>query len=76
MDKITVVVLADPTEPQLAMLEALPPDTGIAVGNQAEAFVRAAPEAVEIPTPPKTGTASGQPGDRRKPGRPAIRTGA
>jgi phosphoglycerate dehydrogenase-like enzyme len=45
MDKITVVVLADPTEPQLAMLEALPPDTGIAVGNQAEAFVRAAPEA-------------------------------
>ena len=45
MDKITVVVLADPTEPQLAMLEALPPDTGIAVGNQAEAFERAAPEA-------------------------------
>jgi len=45
MDKITVVVLADPTEPQLAMLEALPPDTGIAVGNQAEAFERAAPQA-------------------------------
>jgi len=45
MDKITVVVLADPTEPQLAMLEALPPDTGIAVGNQAEAFERAAPKA-------------------------------
>ena len=45
MDKITVVVLADPTEPQPAMLEALPPDTGIAVGNQAEAFERAAPEA-------------------------------
>jgi phosphoglycerate dehydrogenase-like enzyme len=45
MDKITVIVLADPTEPQLAMLEALPPDTGIAVGNQAEAFERAAPEA-------------------------------
>ena len=45
MDKITVVVLANPTEPQLAMLEALPPDTGIAVGNTAEAFERAAPEA-------------------------------
>jgi phosphoglycerate dehydrogenase-like enzyme len=45
MDKITVVVLADPTEPQLAMLEALPPDTAIAVGNQAEAFERAAPQA-------------------------------
>jgi phosphoglycerate dehydrogenase-like enzyme len=45
MDKITVVVLADPTEPQLAMLDALPPDTGIAVGNKAEAFERAAPEA-------------------------------
>jgi phosphoglycerate dehydrogenase-like enzyme len=45
MDKITVVVLADPTEPQLAMLEALPPNTRIAVGNQAEAFARAAPEA-------------------------------
>jgi phosphoglycerate dehydrogenase-like enzyme len=45
MDKITVVVLANPNEPQLAMLEALPPDTGIAVGNVAEAFERAAPEA-------------------------------
>jgi len=45
MDKITVVVLANPNEPQLAMLEALPPDTGIAVGNSTEAFVRAAPEA-------------------------------
>ena len=48
MDKITVVVLADPTEPQLAMLEALPPDAGIAVGNKAEAFERAAPEASVI----------------------------
>ncbi|HUB82717.1 MAG TPA: D-2-hydroxyacid dehydrogenase [Bryobacteraceae bacterium] len=45
MDKITVVVLAHPAEPQLAMLEALPPDTGIAVGNTPEAFERAAPEA-------------------------------
>jgi phosphoglycerate dehydrogenase-like enzyme len=45
MDDNTVVVLANPTEPQLAMLEALPPDTRIAVGNTAEAFERAAPEA-------------------------------
>ena len=45
MDKITLVVLAHPTEPQLAMLETLPPDTGIAVGNTAEAFERVAPEA-------------------------------
>jgi phosphoglycerate dehydrogenase-like enzyme len=45
MDNNTVLVLANPTEPQLAMLEALPPDTGIAVGNTAEAFERAAGEA-------------------------------
>jgi phosphoglycerate dehydrogenase-like enzyme len=48
MDKITMVVLANPNEPQLAMLEALPQDTGIAVGNTAEAFRRAAPEATVI----------------------------
>lgn len=41
----TVLVLADPTEPQLAMLEQLPAETGIAVGNSAEAFARAAGEA-------------------------------
>ena len=43
MDNHTVLVLAAPNEPQLAMLEALPPDTGIAVGNTAEAFARTAP---------------------------------
>ena len=48
MDNITVLVLADPTEPRLAMLEELPPETGIAVGNSAEAFLRAAPEATVI----------------------------
>jgi phosphoglycerate dehydrogenase-like enzyme len=48
MDHITVLVLADPTEPRLAMLEELPPETGIAVGNSAEAFVRAAPDATVI----------------------------
>jgi len=48
MDDNTVAVLADPTEVQLAMLEELPPETGIAVGNRAEAFARAAPEATVI----------------------------
>ena len=48
MDPITVLVLADPTEPRLAMLEELPPETSIAVGNSAEAFVNAAPDATVI----------------------------
>lgn len=48
MDHITVLVLADPAEPQLAMLEELPPETGIAAGNSAEAFERAAAEATVI----------------------------
>jgi phosphoglycerate dehydrogenase-like enzyme len=48
MDNITVLVLADPTEPQLGMLEELPPETGIAVGNSVEAFARAAPDATVI----------------------------
>ncbi len=43
-----MVVLANPNESQLAMLEALPQDTGIAVGNTVEAFERAAPEATVI----------------------------
>jgi len=45
MDNNTVVVLANPTEPQLAILEQLPPETSLAVGNTIEAFGRAAPEA-------------------------------
>ena len=48
MDPITVLVLADPTEPRLAMLEELPPETGIAVGNSAQAFVGTAPDATVI----------------------------
>jgi phosphoglycerate dehydrogenase-like enzyme len=48
MEHHTVLVLADPTEPQLAMLEALPEGTGIAVGNRPEAFSRAAEEATAI----------------------------
>jgi phosphoglycerate dehydrogenase-like enzyme len=45
MDNNTVVVLANPTEPQLAMLEQLPPETRIAAGNSLDAFRGAAPAA-------------------------------
>jgi phosphoglycerate dehydrogenase-like enzyme len=48
MDNNIVLVLANPNEPQLAMLESLPPDTGLAVGNTAEAFRRMAAEASVI----------------------------
>src|ERR1700730_10820986 len=44
MDNITVLVLSDPTDRQLAMLETLPGPTSIAVGNRAEAFERLAPD--------------------------------
>ena len=42
MEDFTVLVLSDPTEPRLAMLEALPEKTTIAVGNTPEAFERTA----------------------------------
>ncbi len=45
MDNHTVLVLAGPTEPQLALLAELPDETSIAVGNSPEAFENAAPEA-------------------------------
>ena len=45
MDDNTVLVLADPTDPLLAMLDALPENTRIAVGDRVEAFAQAAPEA-------------------------------
>jgi phosphoglycerate dehydrogenase-like enzyme len=48
MDNNTVLVLADPTEPQLAMLDELPPETNIAVGNSTEAFERTAKDATVI----------------------------
>jgi phosphoglycerate dehydrogenase-like enzyme len=48
MGDLTLLVLANPTEPQLAMLEQLPPETSIAVGEQVEAFERAAPDAEVI----------------------------
>jgi phosphoglycerate dehydrogenase-like enzyme len=38
MDNTTVLVLANPTEPQLTMLEQLPETTSLAVGNNLEAF--------------------------------------
>jgi phosphoglycerate dehydrogenase-like enzyme len=45
MNHHTIVVLADPSEPLLKMLEELPPETSIAVGNRLEAFDRAALDA-------------------------------
>jgi phosphoglycerate dehydrogenase-like enzyme len=45
MDDITLLVLATPTEPQLAMLEALPANTTIAAGKVPEAFERTAADA-------------------------------
>ncbi|HXB73158.1 MAG TPA: D-2-hydroxyacid dehydrogenase [Candidatus Acidoferrales bacterium] len=45
MDNNTILVLANPTDPQLAMLQELPSETSLAVGNSAEAFERAAPAA-------------------------------
>ncbi|MGI8991193.1 MAG: D-2-hydroxyacid dehydrogenase [Bryobacteraceae bacterium] len=48
MDNNTVLVLANPTEPQLAMLETLPEKTTIVVGERPEAFERSASEATII----------------------------
>ena len=45
MDDSTVLVLADPAAPELAMLEALPDTTSIAVGRTPEAFEHTAPRA-------------------------------
>jgi len=48
MDNETVLVLANPAEPQLRKLAALPPETSIAVGRTAEAFERTASDATVI----------------------------
>jgi phosphoglycerate dehydrogenase-like enzyme len=48
MDHDTILVLADPGERKLVRLEALPPETSIAVGLTPEAFERAAPDATVI----------------------------
>jgi phosphoglycerate dehydrogenase-like enzyme len=45
MSTLTLLVLSDPAERQLAMLEQLPSSTSIAVGNKVEAFERSAPDA-------------------------------
>jgi phosphoglycerate dehydrogenase-like enzyme len=48
MRPLTLLVLADPAQRCLAMLERLPEDAGIVVGDCAEAFQAAAPEAEAI----------------------------
>jgi phosphoglycerate dehydrogenase-like enzyme len=48
MDDHTLIVIADPSEPELALLEELPPKTILAVGNKAEALENAAPQATAI----------------------------
>jgi phosphoglycerate dehydrogenase-like enzyme len=48
MDHDTILVLANPAEPQLRQLARLPEETSIAVGQTAEAFERAAPDATVI----------------------------
>src|SRR5204863_1258632 len=45
MENNTVLVLTDPTEPILAMLDDLPDETTIAAGNSVEAFERTAADA-------------------------------
>jgi phosphoglycerate dehydrogenase-like enzyme len=48
MDDHTLIVIADPSDPNLALLDELPPDTNLAVGSAAEALERAAPGATAI----------------------------
>src|SRR5437016_4249666 len=45
MDNITLLVLANPTDRELALLDKLPSSTSITVGNNIEAHRKAAPEA-------------------------------
>ncbi len=45
MNGLTVLVLADPGEPELALLESLPEGTRVAAGKVPEAFQNLAPEA-------------------------------
>lgn len=44
----TLLVIADPADPHLALLEELPRGTTVAIGEEVEAFRRAAPEATVI----------------------------
>ena len=45
MQNHTVLVLAEPNEPTLGMLDALPAETSMAAGSTVDAFTRLAPEA-------------------------------
>ncbi len=56
MDHHTLLVLSNPTEPQLAMLQQLPAETDIAVGDSLQAFGRSAPHADVIFNWSLTGT--------------------
>jgi phosphoglycerate dehydrogenase-like enzyme len=48
MDNVTLLVLSDPTDRQLGMLEQLPEGTSLAVGTTPEAFERVAADAAVI----------------------------
>ena len=48
MENHTVMVMADPADPQLAMLQQLPEETSIAVGITPEAFERVTPTATVL----------------------------
>jgi len=48
MDNNTIAVMANPTDPQLALLDRLPAGTGIVVGESVEAFQRAAADTTVI----------------------------
>jgi phosphoglycerate dehydrogenase-like enzyme len=48
MEKQTLLVISPPNDPQLAMLEQLPPETDIAVGASLEAFERTAASATAM----------------------------
>ncbi len=48
MSELTVLVLGDPTDPDLALLERLPENTRVAAGNAPEAFANLAGEAEVI----------------------------
>jgi phosphoglycerate dehydrogenase-like enzyme len=45
MDNLTVLVLTNPTDPELRLLAELPEETTIVVGNSLEPFTKSAPEA-------------------------------
>ena len=46
--KNTILVLADPNEPQLSALESLRAEANIITGNSVEAFGQATPDARDV----------------------------